>query len=94
MVCARVAIFNAKGSIMVGFGGRHAEGRTARRRRTLTRGGSQVHPTDPSVIQRYVLAKSQESRAASVGINIKTAISLEPPLTRDDVINFGLNSGM
>lgn len=55
-----------------------------------------LHPTDSSVMQTYTVAKSQEKHDTSIGFDfdVKTAISLERPLTRYDVINFGLNSGM
>lgn len=56
-------------------------------------GAHKINPADKSVLQKYKLAKSQ-GRVTSVGFDFKSAIALEHPLTRDDVINFGLKSGM
>jgi hypothetical protein len=55
-------------------------------------GAHKIRPSDPSLIRTYTIAKSQEGHGVLVGFDVNAAISRERPLTRDDVINFGLKS--
>jgi hypothetical protein len=54
-------------------------------------GAHRIQPADTAIVESYAAATKQDASRATTS-EVKKAMELEPPLTRGDVVNFGLKS--